>query len=91
MKPAAAIPPEDLMLAQSRGLRFEVTGRFKRGQQWELVEKDIESLERAFEVTTKSTYPEVAVWVMTKTGGKRYWGSHMPDLYNSLVLQPGYS
>lgn len=79
---AGIIPAEDRKLAEERGVVFTVTWRQRRGLKWLKVEDGIESLDRAFEIARDALYPETSIWVR----GFHYWGSYMPDLFNSPIL-----
>jgi len=88
-----ALPPEDTELAQRRGLHFKVSWREKRGQRWLPLSDDIPSLPEAFAIARAAQFPNVSLWVkcLDRSGNLLYWGSDYPSLFNSLVLQEGYS
>ncbi len=87
------IPVRDLELARERTLRFEVTGRERRGERWLTLNECVNSLEDAIEYALNAPVSETAVWVIGRsgTGSTMYWTSKIPDLFNSTVLEEGYS
>ena len=88
-----ALRPEDIELAQRRGLHFKVSWREKRGQRWLALRDDIPSLPEAFALARAAQVPNVSLWVkcLDRSGNLLYWGSDCPALFNSVVLQEGYS
>ena len=87
------LPPEDIEVANRRGLSFEATWRDKRGQRWLTLQDGIPTLPEAFALARAAHRPQVALWVKRLDGGgsKLYWTSEHAELFNSLVLQEGYS
>ena len=82
----AHVPPaEDLEAAMAKCLRFYVTERERSGAKWNRIGESSYSLPEALDFAS-SRVLETSVWLLTPTGGIRYWRSDQPDLFNSTVL-----
>lgn len=87
------VPPrEDVQLAAKRGLTFRVMDKSVPRGRWQLRLAGIASLERAADIASDlEGASESGIFVETSAGGFLYWTSRDADLFNSIVLQKGYS
>jgi len=79
-------PPDDILLAARRGLRFRVCKKERPPRQgrWRTVHRDVDALETALALAVElAPSAEAAVFV----DGFTYWTSATPDLFNSTVLK----
>jgi hypothetical protein len=79
------IPPADVAIAVERGLRFQVCRKAKRGAQWVAGFETQDLAGAVSRARTENDY-EVAVFVVTDTGGFQYWTSRHPEVFNSDVI-----
>lgn len=79
------IPPADLEVASERGLRFQVCRKTKSGAKWNAV-FETQDLGVAVSRAQAERDYEVAVFVVTDSGGFQYWTSRHPEVFNSDVI-----
>jgi hypothetical protein len=81
-------PTQDILLAAQRGLLFDVHTKAGPRLKWTPLTKGLPLPDALAEARRVSgTVYEVGLLVR----GKIYWTTKMPDLFNSTVLQPGYT
>jgi len=85
---ATAIPSSDIEIAAQRALQFDVFTKDARGKPWTAHTRGLSLGDAIGEAQRLSgTVYEVGVLVR----GKIYWTTRDPDLFNSTVLQSGYT
>lgn len=73
----------DTAIANERGFLFGVMRKEKRHGSWTEVFVDIQDLQTAMTMASAVQAYEVGVFL----GGKIYWTSRCPDVFNSIVIQ----
>lgn len=83
------VPEADLSFARARRLVFYVARKLRPRGRWLECYRDLEDLQESVDLASAiEDAVECGVFVRTPSGGRLYWSSTRPDLFNYTVLVP---
>ena len=79
---------DDTEHAKLRGMTFKVVSKPGQGQRWQTIGQPVDDLSEAVALAKKVDAWESGVFTAgpEKLAGFKYWSSHHPDLFNSIVV-----